>query len=204
MLTKWVRARKIHPDVRDEYFRAREAGRDVFDLFAPPAVDELTDDLRPCDAEYGDDDEDKTGDVPAKGRGKKKARTEKTKVREPKEACTVKHGPRTIDCNTEKGVPHERKWNRSAGAIYYVYNCGVCFFVWELFGSEGLRQVYYSLRQMLSLAMESGHKLPMSAAYDDACHLVLFLMRRQGMTATAALLTAIDWVIDRFHYDNHT
>jgi hypothetical protein len=111
---------------------------------------------------------------------------------------------RVIECNTQKGTQYERKLTRTAGAIYFVYNCGIVFYMQELYGSEALKQVLFALRSMLLTAARKGFRIPLAAAYDDACHLVLFLMRRQGITPAAAILTSMDWVIDRFHYDNHT
>ena len=73
----------------------------------------------------------------------------------------------------------------------------------ELYGSEGKKQVFYALKRMIVGLADHGRPFPTAACYDDACHLVLFLMKRQGLSATAALLSVVDWVIDRFHYPNH-
>lgn len=115
------------------------------------------------------------------------------------------HPPhRTLKCNTEKGDQWVRKHNRTAGALYFVWNCGVCFYMSELYGSEGKKQVFYALKNLMWALATAGLPFPMAACYDDACHLVLFLMRRQAMSPLTAILSAVDWVIDRFHFVNHT
>lgn len=80
-------------------------------------------------------------------------------------------------CNTQKGVEEERRFARTAGAVYCVTNCGMIFWVWELFGSEALKQVYYGLKEMVKGMEEQDLELPLAGAYDDACHLLLFLLR---------------------------
>jgi len=72
-----------------------------------------------------------------------------------------------------------------------------------LMGSESISQVFYAMTQYLAWAEELGIQLPLTGCYDDACHLSLFLMRRQHLSPRAMLLSAIDWVIDGFHYKNH-
>lgn len=108
-----------------------------------------------------------------------------------------------LTCETAKGTGKERKMTRSAGALFFTFRCGVTFFFRELYGTEALSQVAYGLLELLDLAEALGVRLPLTACYDDACHLVLYLLRRQHPSARAQLLALIDWTVDRFHFPNH-
>lgn len=110
---------------------------------------------------------------------------------------------RALECNTDKGTQKERKYARTAGGLYCVYNCGVVFSFSELYGSEAISQVFCALKSVIEDAVEMDLDVPMCAAYDDACHLQLFLLKRQHLSSSALMLSLMDWVIDRFHFDNH-
>lgn len=110
---------------------------------------------------------------------------------------------RPLVCNTHKGTGADEKRARTAGALYVASPCGVVLAMWELFGSESLSQVFLSLLTFLMWASELGLKLPLTGCYDDACHLLLFLLKRQHRSSRAFLLSLMDWSIDGFHFDNH-
>lgn len=93
---------------------------------------------------------------------------------------------------------------RTAGALYCTWECGVTFWWEELFGTEALGQVVKALVELVGAAAEAGIELPAQACYDDACHLVLYLMKRQHLSQEAQLLACMDWTVDRFHFPNHT
>lgn len=92
---------------------------------------------------------------------------------------------------------------RTAGALYFLSPCGICFGMWELYGTESLSQVFLALVHLLLWAVMFYIPFPMAACYDDACHMPLFCLKRQHLSSRALLLSLIDWTIDRFHYDNH-
>jgi len=82
--------------------------------------------------------------------------------------------------------------------------CGIVLGMIELFGAESLSQVLNALLIYLTWASSLGIDLPLTGCYDDACHLLLFLIKRQHKSTEALLLSIMDWAIDNFHYDNHT
>jgi hypothetical protein len=191
----WVDASFLSDELKSDYLEHRERSALPFDVTMPAVAGTDPDDFNiPIESV----------DNGVAGQGTKRHKHDTNSTDEGVEGQEETSSFRTIQCNTEKGTKHERKLARTAGAMYFVFNCGVCFYMQELYGSEALKQVFYALKSMLLGAVAKGYKIPLAAAYDDACHLVLFLMKRQAITAAAALLTSLDWVIDRFHYDNHT
>lgn len=121
----------------------------------------------------------------------------------PGEEAEHPHKTRPLTCDTHKGTGGEHRRMRTAGAVYFLSPCGVCFGMWELYGTESLSQVFLALVYLLTWAVMFGFPFPMAACYDDACHMLLFCLKRQHLSARALFLSLIDWSIDRFHYGNH-
>jgi hypothetical protein len=102
---------------------------------------------------------------------------------------------------------HAAMKEQSAGVLALVASCGLILCYGEIFGSESLSQVHLFL-----FDVHFRHMLPVPEvlAYDDACHLGMFLtnrMGRFGYSLVAHLLLFVkklELVCDRFHWRNHT
>ena len=88
-----------------------------------------------------------------------------------------------------------------------VASCGLILAAGEIYGSESLTQVHLFLYMAFFL-----HSLepPEVLAYDDACHLSMYLLNRLGRFGRSVLAVyliikcKIHIVVDKFHWKNHT
>lgn len=110
---------------------------------------------------------------------------------------------RILECQTHKGTGTGRKLTRSHGIFTLTHPCGITSLCKEFYVSEGANQVMLALVEYVELLEEFNYDFPLSMCYDDACRFALFLMRKQHRTARAALLSCVDWAVDKFHFPNH-
>ena len=95
----------------------------------------------------------------------------------------------------------------TAGILAMVSSCGLILAASEIYGSESLTQVHLFLYQVFFL---HGLEPPAVLAYDDACHLSMYLLnrlKRFGRSALAVFILVhmkMKIVVDKFHWRNHT
>lgn len=102
---------------------------------------------------------------------------------------------------------HETDHICTAGILAMVSSCGLILAASEIYGSESLTQVHLFLYQVFFL---HGLEPPQVLAYDDACHLSMYLLNRLQRFGRSALAVFIllhvkmKIVVDKFHWRNHT
>jgi hypothetical protein len=110
------------------------------------------------------------------------------------------------DCKCLKDV-HSNHRAATAGIVACVSSCGLILAAMEMTGSESLTQVHLFLYTLFFI-----HQLqpPAVLAYDDGCHLSMFLLNRLGRFGTSILsvfllqLHKVKIKVDKFHWKNHT
>ena len=110
------------------------------------------------------------------------------------------------DCACLKDV-HTNHRAATAGILACVSSCGLILAAMEMTGSESLTQVHLFLYTIFFI-----HQLepPAVLAYDDGCHLSMFLLNRLGRFGTSILavfllqLQKVKIMVDKFHWKNHT
>lgn len=93
---------------------------------------------------------------------------------------------------------------KSAGMLYAVTNCGMVVGACEIYGSESKTQVYIFLCDLLLWCKEHGVPFPSTNLYDDACHLLCYVMHKMKKSGTAVALASMDWCVDKMHWPGHT
>ena len=111
----------------------------------------------------------------------------------------------TAMCKTIKDA-HGTKHHTTAGILALVSSCGLFLAAKELYGAESLTQVHLFLFEIF-FVHGLKERPPTVFAYDDACHLKKFLLKRLATSRFARWLLRekmIQIVCDRFHFPNHT
>ena len=107
-----------------------------------------------------------------------------------------------VSCNTRKSRD-KRERRHTVGVFIGAYPCGTIVIGDELFGSEGIAQVYGLLTDFLdSLSDTSFLK---QILYDDMCHLKRYAEdpKRANINDITQKLASINKHIDKFHFRNH-
>ena len=105
------------------------------------------------------------------------------------------------DCNTRKSRDKRVK-RHTLGILIGASPCGIVRMCEELFGSEGVSQVYGICCEYLSNLSFRNLKV---LVYDDVCHLVAFALKQKvrHQSATTEFFSQLKFAIDRFHFRNH-
>ena len=96
---------------------------------------------------------------------------------------------------------------QSAGILALVASCGLVLMYGEMFGSESLSQVHLFL---YTAFFRNQLPPPQVLAYDDACHLGMFLLNRLGRFGNSVVAwfllvkEKVELCVDRYHWRNHT
>lgn len=93
---------------------------------------------------------------------------------------------------------------KTMGMVYCLTNCGFIVAMAELYGSESKTQVYDFVLSIMAFCLQHDIAFPSTNCYDDGCHLLQYIMKRQHKGHLGMSAAVLDITIDKTHFPNHT